>query len=421
MALENILLQEIVQKLGWTLLHFVWQAAAVALLFGILLALLRKSSASVRYIVTCAALGLIVLLPIATFQLVPVSTPQPPADLEPVPAPAVLPVEPVEQTPLERALEYMEMDQPKNVDTAPMAHWKQQAFELLESSLPYLVAGWLLGVFGLSLWHLGGWAQLQRLRKKMVKQVDDSLHNKLRLLSEKLRVKQTVQLLESVLVQIPTVVGWLRPAILLPSSALTGLTAEQIEALLAHELAHIRRYDYLVNMLQTVVETLGFYHPAVWWVSHRIRVERENCCDDLAIRISGDRVRYARALTSMEEIRSGRSELAVAVNGGNLFSRIRRLLGKDSTDSSRTSWIPSVITILLIAIIVIPTILALNSQAEEKIGEKLNINAKGQQILKLMAQRNRYWLIGPPTEVRNYSYDFNLHSFRSPKRLREKA
>jgi len=370
MVLENILSQEIVQKLGWTLLHFVWQAAAVALLLGILLALLRKSSASMRYIIACAAMGLIILLPIVTMLLIPISTPQPIAEIEPAPPPVVLHVEPVDQTPLTRELEYMEMDQPENVETATPVNWKQQASELLESSLPYLVLGWLLGVFGLSLWHLGGWAQLQRLREKMVKQVDDSLSATMYRLSDRLGVKRAVQLLESALVQVPTVVGWLRPVILLPASAMTGLTTEQLEALLAHELAHVRRYDYLVNMLQTVVETLGFYHPAVWWVSHRIRIERENCCDDLAISISGDRIRYARALTSMEEIRSGRSELAVAATGGNLFGRIRRLVSNDSTDSSRASWIPSAITILLIAIIAMSARLAISTPSKSQEPEK---------------------------------------------------
>jgi beta-lactamase regulating signal transducer with metallopeptidase domain len=124
----------------------------------------------------------------------------------------------------------------------------------------------------------------------MVKPVDASLHTKLKLLAERLAVRRAVQLTESALIQIPTVVGWLRPVILLPASALTGLNTEQLEAILAHELAHIKRYDYLVNMLQTIVETLGFYHPAVWWISHKIRAEREHCCDDLAVSISGDRV-----------------------------------------------------------------------------------------------------------------------------------
>lgn len=366
MALENILSQEIVQKLGWTLLHFIWQAAAVALLLGILLAVLRKSSANLRYIIACTALGLIVLLPIVTMQLVPVSVPQTTADIKPSPASVIVPVQPNEEALLARAIEYEEPTQLESVNSAPLASWKQRAVERLELALPYIVSAWLLGVFGLSLWHLGGWAQLQRLRKKMIRQVDDSLCVKLRRLSERLRVKRAVQLVESALVQVPTVVGWLRPVILLPASALTGLTTEQLEALLAHELAHIRRCDYLVNILQTIVETLGFYHPAVWWISQRIRVERENCCDDLAVSISGDLVCYARALTSMEEIRAGRNKLAVAAASGDLFGRIRRLVAKESSNSNQAGWIPAVITIMLIAIIAIPTTLALTGQSENK-------------------------------------------------------
>jgi len=119
------------------------------------------------------------------------------------------------------------------------------------------------------------------------------------------------------------------------------------------------------------VEILGFCHPAVWWVSHKIRAERENCCDDLAVSISGNCVCYARALTSMEEIRAGRGELAVAASGGNLFKRICRLLGKDSAEKTGFSWIPAATVILLILALVIPTAIALTvksnpQQAEPK-------------------------------------------------------
>ena len=102
----------------------------------------------------------------------------------------------------------------------------------------------------------------------------------------------------------PTVIGWLKPVVLLPASALAALTPQQLEAILAHELAHIRRHDYLVNLLQTLVETLLFYHPAVWWLSRRIRIERENCCDDLAVSLCGDPVAYAAALADLEALRS---------------------------------------------------------------------------------------------------------------------
>ncbi|MCH8120817.1 MAG: M48 family metalloprotease [Planctomycetes bacterium] len=361
--LEDILSQEVVQRLGWTLLHFVWQAAVVASLLAILLRVLRKSTPSLRYTLACLALALIVLLPVITLQLVPVSAPHSAAHIEPAPAPAVLSIEempPAETTIVEEPVQ-LESVAPISADS-----WKQRTIETLEPALPYIVSGWLLGVFGLSIWHLGGWAQLQRLRRRMVKQVNDTLGSKLKVLAERLRVKQTVQLMESALVQIPTVVGWLRPVILLPASALTGLSAEQLEAILAHELAHIRRYDYLVNILQTIVEILGFYHPAVWWISHKIRAERENCCDDLAVSISGDRVCYARALTSMEEIRAGRGQLAVAASGGNLFRRICRLLGKDSGDKTGFSWIPAATAILLIIALVIPTTLAFTTKSDSQ-------------------------------------------------------
>src|SRR6185369_12620027 len=124
--------------------------------------------------------------------------------------------------------------------------------------------------------------------------------------------------------------GWMRPAILLPASTLSGLSVAQIEAILAHELAHIRRHDYIVNLLQCVIETLLFYHPAVWWVSRRVRDERELCCDDMAVQAVGDRVGYARALCELERLRAATPQLAMAANGGSLLTRIARLLGAPS-------------------------------------------------------------------------------------------
>jgi type II secretory pathway component GspD/PulD (secretin)/beta-lactamase regulating signal transducer with metallopeptidase domain len=368
-ALENILSQEIIQKLGWTLLHFIWQAAVLAIFLAILLRILRKSTANLRYIIASLTLALIVLLPAITIQLVPVSAIRSTAfqavntGRMPVPPPAV-------EMSAPETIVIAEPSRPKSADVVPAIPFKQRAVETLEPALPHIVSGWLIGVLALSLWHLGGWTQLQRLKRRMVKPVDNALHSKLKVLAQRLRVKQTVQLMESALVQIPTVVGWLRPVILLPASALTGLSPEQLKAILAHELAHIKRYDYLINMLQTIVEILGFYHPAVWWVSHKIRAERENCCDDLAVSISGDRLCYARALTSMEEIRTGRGHLAVAAGGGNLFKRIYRLLGKDKTEKTGFSWIPAASAILLIIALAIPTTLALAIKAESQEGQK---------------------------------------------------
>src|SRR5262249_33636479 len=149
-------------------------------------------------------------------------------------------------------------------------------------------------------------------------------------LCERLRLRRPVRLLHSALVQVPTVLGWLRPVVLLPLSAVAELPPAQLEALLAHELAHVRRHDYLVNLLQSVVGTLVFYRAAVGGVSERVRLERENCCDDWAVQVCGDRLVYARALTAMEELREVPLPLATAANGGPLLGRIRRLLGVEA-------------------------------------------------------------------------------------------
>jgi beta-lactamase regulating signal transducer with metallopeptidase domain len=259
----------------------------------------------------------------------------------------------------------------ETIAAAPAIPLKQRIAEALEPNLPYLVMAWLVGVFGLSVWYLGAWTQLRRLRRKMIKPVEESLQRKLKELQAILGVNRAIEFVESALVQSPTVIGRLKPVILLPASVLTGFSTDQIEAILAHELAHIKRCDYLVNMLQTGVEILGFYHPAVWWISKKIRVERENCCDDIAVKVSGDRMEYAKTLASFGNIKAGQSDLAVAASGGSLFQRICRLIQKDSS-TVKADWKPSVIAILLIIALLIPTGFALTASSEEKLSDTLN-------------------------------------------------
>jgi peptidoglycan-N-acetylglucosamine deacetylase len=185
-------------------------------------------------------------------------------------------------------------------------------------------------------------------------------------LSRQLRLSRPVRLCESALVEVPTVVGWLRPVILVPASLLTGLPAQQVEALLAHELAHIRRQDYLVNLLQTMIETLLFYHPAVWWISGQVRQEREHCCDDLAVKACGDVLVYARALTELEQLRVRVSgQLALAATGGSLLGRIRRLVETPRRASHKSSTgLAGVMALVAVCAVVVGAQGALLSQAE---------------------------------------------------------
>ena len=195
--------------------------------------------------------------------------------------------------------------------------------------MPWVVGGWAVGVVLLSLWNLGGWIAAQRLKVLGIRPVSTDIASIAEKLARCLKLSKPVRVLQSLLAETPVVIGWVRPVVLLPTSILTGLTPMQLEAILAHELAHVRRHDYLVNLFQVAAETLLFYHPAVWWISRRIRLEREQCCDDVAVSICGDRCAYVESLAALEEARMGGSlALAALGSGGSqLLIRVRRLLG----------------------------------------------------------------------------------------------
>jgi hypothetical protein len=187
------------------------------------------------------------------------------------------------------------------------------------------VIAWFTGAVVLLIRLAGGSFVAARLRSNANRPVPHHLQDALDRIALQLGVSHPVRLLVSSLVEVPAVVGWFRPVVLMPVGALTGLAPEHIEALLAHELAHICRHDYLVNVLQSVVEAVLFYHPAIWWVSNQIRKERELCCDDLAVAASGDALTYVSALADLELCRPTRVRASIAANGGSLLDRIRRL------------------------------------------------------------------------------------------------
>ncbi|HYE59409.1 MAG TPA: M56 family metallopeptidase, partial [Rhodothermales bacterium] len=195
----------------------------------------------------------------------------------------------------------------------------------LDQWLPWAVALWAGGVLVFSLRLAGGLAAAHRLRRRTFPP-EPWLAARVADLAARMGLRRPVRVAVSPRVPGPVVLGWLRPLVLLPAAALTGLTPSQLEAVLAHELAHVRRHDHLVNLLQAVAEALLFYHPAVWWVGHRLRAEREHCCDDAAVAACGDVLLYARALADLEGLRPT-PRLALAATDGSLLGRIRRLVG----------------------------------------------------------------------------------------------
>jgi len=291
------------QAIGWALLHLVWQGALVAGLLAAALALLPGRSANLRYALSCAALILIVALGGAT-----AARSYAPASPAPVSGEHAFP--PI--APLKTSLGTL----------TPGQEFARAAGRML----PALVTLWILGVALFSLRLLREWLGARRLVARSVP-APGVFQDAADRLGRALGVRRLVRLLESGAVTVPSVIGFVRPAILLPASAMTGLTPAQLEMILAHELAHIRRHDFLVNLLQAVVETLLFYHPAVWWISRRVRAERENCCDDLAVAVCGNPLQYAQALTRLEELRAEGLSLAMSADGGSLLERVRRIAG----------------------------------------------------------------------------------------------
>ena len=332
LALAIYSLAPALQAVGWALLHLVWQGAVIAAALALLLALLPSRSANVRYALACAALALVVVVGVLTGLRSYAST-APPAlrvTLQPArhaapvhvpalhgaPAPGRVPV------PAPGVAEIVVATfAPARVVAIP------DPWRMASDALPAVVSLWLAGVTLFSLRFIVQWLRARRLVTDHAQPACEPWLAMSRRLGAALGVRHAVRLLESTAVQVPAVVGLLRPVVLLPANTITGLLPGQLEMILAHELAHIRRHDFLVNLLQAAVETLLFYHPAVWWISRQVRIEREHCCDDLALSVCGSPLQYARALTRLEELRAGLVPLALSARGGSLLHRIRRVLG----------------------------------------------------------------------------------------------
>lgn len=300
--------------LALALLHFLWQGAGLAAMGYVAMLLCR--SAAKRYVAGVITLALMIAAPVVTFWWL---------DSAERVAPTVI--------------EHNPMTEASSADSAAvLIRMNGNRPGHAESAPPYflwLVEAWFAGVVLLSLRSAGGILLVERLRRKETIPVTDEMLQMCLALQRRMGLKRVVQYCESLHLDAPAVAGWIRPVVLLPISALAGLTESQLEAVIAHELAHIRGYDAFVNLFQVAVETLLFYHPAVWWMGKRVRTAREHCCDDEAVAVCGNAVTYAHALTRMAGSQAA-PELAMAANRSPLVQRIARLLGaKTAVESAR--------------------------------------------------------------------------------------
>lgn len=315
---ENIISPELTAAIGETFMHALWQITGLGILLIIgLLVVGRKASRS-RYRLGVGALATMLAMPILTFFYL----------YEPAsPALAVG----GGQAALTNGFGFIPT-------TALSGETILEVVQNFFNANGFLVMGlWLMGALFFTLRLTGSYLQVRNLRHRHTSPAPAALLATMEQLKERMKIRHKISLLESSVISSPMVIGALKPVILVPMGLATGLNPDQIECLLAHELAHIRRKDYMVNVFQSMVEIVLFFHPMVWWVSKMVREERENCCDMDVIDVKENRIVYARALLNLETIRNSNPELALASTGGKLFDRIQRITGQESVEKATHS------------------------------------------------------------------------------------
>ncbi len=302
-----------IKAICWTLIHSLWIGMIIALLAGIVISATRKSAAALRYRLLCGLLVVFVCAIGVTYSLQTIHVPPPP--------PAPLKV-------LINGQEHIIFNQPAAPQNQTLLE-NVQAFLNQNTGIIFLV--WLLFFVLKSLRMISGLLYIQRIRNYKVHEVAEEFKHRIELFAGQIGIRQTVRLVQSELVKVPVAVGWLKPVILLPMGILLQLSPEQLNSILWHELAHIRRRDYMVNILQGLVETVFFFNPGLLWLSSLIRAEREACCDDIVLSRTNRRANYLEALLSFGNADFKQTRLVMSIGSGNqLRDRLKRMVSQEN-------------------------------------------------------------------------------------------
>jgi beta-lactamase regulating signal transducer with metallopeptidase domain len=363
MSVAEFFSQPLWHRLSLTLVHFLWQGLALAALACAAVRILRLKRGNSRYAAYLVAFAAMAVAPLVTFMAL--GAPTVSAPLAPQPA---LQIESAAAVP--RAMPAQAPGQ-RNEDTLPIgstcrAPLRQTVDNVLQVSLPWALVGWMSGVLILSVRLLLGFLGIRRWRRDLEPLADD-LNARVARLGERLGLRALSRVFVSRRAKEVVALGYLRPLVLLPAALVTQMPSEMLEAIIAHELAHIRRLDLWVNLAQRVVETLLFYHPAVWWLSARLRRERELCCDELAVETTGERLVYASALEQVGRIRLAVGQPALALGFGqdrrSTLGRVRYVLGLPSAPPESRFWLAGVVGFLVLGVLMIHAPSSLTARA----------------------------------------------------------
>ena len=333
--MESVISSPLLYNLALTLIHFLWQGCLIALSLKFLLIITPHKHSRTRYSLSAIAMITCLIVPIVTyFAIYQPNFVQLTTQADPTP--------------------YMTESAILTSDEA--IHWYQDIFE----ALPYVSILWFTIVTFLATKLTIELYNVNQLPKQGTIRAEAALQQRFEALVKKINLTKSPQLLISLKTDIPMAIGWLKPVILIPASMLTGLTPNQLDMLILHELAHIRRHDYLVNFFQTLIETLLFFHPAVLWISKQMRNEREYCSDDIAVNVAGSPIAYAHTLADTANLcqkhrHHAIPNMAMAASGGDLKQRVVRLIDQHHCSSNDDSgkFLASVLIIFSVLIVAI--------------------------------------------------------------------
>ncbi len=315
MSLIGSLLNEnLVHAFGWTLIHSIWQILIIGLVLRILLSLFKNISANSKY--KLSALSLLLILAISIITFFNYSNSEVPHNYD----------ENYSITTAFNELETNESDQ-SNIQTSIVQPVFIKISTSISSNINIIVGLWLVGLFGFYVRLAGSFWYIYRLKTKNLIPLSNEWNSLLNKLKQKLQLKKVIGIAESTAIQIPIVIGHLKPLILFPIGMLSALPYNQVEAIILHELAHIKRNDYIINLIKSFIEIIFFYHPVLWWISSRIDDEREHCCDDLTIQSCNEASSLQHALLNLQELNRKPTYIAAALfkNNHQLLKRIKRM------------------------------------------------------------------------------------------------
>ena len=313
--LNEIFSTTFTDALGWALFHSLWQGAVIAVALFLLLSMMRQSQAKIRYFITVGAQILILVVAVITFIYQYNHAGR-------VTVGETIPLDFLKSAPV-ATVGGLSPDHSSGFTLHRLA-------AAIQAQMPLFLLAWFTGVLLAACKLAGGYYYMNAKVKKAVKHCPGELGRLLSRLTGELNLHKLVRICEMPFLKAPAVFGHFKPIILIPVGLVNHLTPGQVEMVLLHELAHIKRHDFLVNLLQSVIEVIFFFNPAVWWISREIRQERENCCDDLIVRLKGQPVQYIKTLAAVNHFKVSGLTLLPGFFGngkGQLLKRMQRLAG----------------------------------------------------------------------------------------------